>query len=70
MKSLTDKDLYEIRKLACLSFADTYGGIYLDCNNILYKKVNDEWIGKRSVYTHTLRAVWIDEATEEETRDY
>ena len=47
-----------------------YGGCFLDEKNILWKWVNDEWIGKRSVYTNDLKAKWIEEVEEKEIRSY
>lgn len=34
---------------------------FLDQNNISWKKRNDEWIGKRSVWTKDNRACWLEE---------
>jgi hypothetical protein len=34
---------------------------YLDSDNILWKIINDEWIGKRSVQTSDLRVVWLEQ---------
>lgn len=39
------------------------GGSYLDCNNIGWKYVNGEYIGKRTVWTFDLRACWLEETT-------
>lgn len=37
------------------------GGCFLDKNYILYKWINGEFIGKRSIQTMSLRAVWIED---------
>lgn len=42
----------------------------LDKNNILWKFINNEWIGKRSVYTKDLRSCWLEDTTEENIRTY
>ena len=42
------------------SFPEIKGSM-LDSNNILWKIVNNEWIGKRSVWTFDMRACWIEE---------
>tara|TARA_R110000772_G_scaffold148307_2_gene258902 strand:- start:5521 stop:5745 length:225 start_codon:yes stop_codon:yes gene_type:complete len=34
------------------------GGCFLDSNNILWKDIKGEWIGKRAIYLKSLRAVW------------
>ena len=46
------------------------GGIFLDENNIGWKYINGELIGKRTVYTHDLRAVWIEDVKKEEIRSW
>jgi hypothetical protein len=38
-----------------------YGGEFLDKNNILWKVVNGQWIGKRSVWTKDWRACWLED---------
>jgi hypothetical protein len=43
---------------------------YLDKDKILYRKVNNVWIGKRSVYTYDLRALWLEETTEDKVRNW
>ena len=43
---------------------------FLDSNNILWKWVNDEWIGKRSVYTFDLRACWLEDTTIDKVRSF
>ena len=42
----------------------------LDKNNILWKFINNEWIGKRSVYTKDLRSCWLEDTIEENIRTY
>ena len=36
---------------------------FLDKNNIVWKLINDEWIGKRSVWTKDWRSCWIEDTT-------
>lgn len=36
---------------------------WLDKNNIVWKKVDSEIIGKRSVWTKDLKASWLEETT-------
>lgn len=35
--------------------------LYLDKNNIVWKLVDNEWIGKRSVWTFDFKACWLEE---------
>jgi hypothetical protein len=48
------------------------GGSYLDSDNILYKWVDGEFIGKPSVQTKSLSRKWFDEVSPDEidTRHY
>jgi hypothetical protein len=34
---------------------------FLDKNNIIWKSINDKWIGKRSVYTLDLKCCWLED---------
>ncbi len=34
---------------------------FLDKNNILWKLINNEWIGKRSVWTKEFRTCWLED---------
>lgn len=43
---------------------------FLDSNNILWKWVNNEWIGKRSVYTFDLKACWLEDTTIDNVRSF
>ena len=43
---------------------------FLDSKNILWKWINDEWIGKRSVYTFDCKASWLEDVKEEEVRSW
>ena len=36
---------------------------YLDGQNIFWKWVNNQWLGKRSVWTFDLSACWLEETT-------
>lgn len=36
---------------------------YLDENNIIWKHIDDKFIGKRSVWTNDFRACWLEDTT-------
>ena len=36
---------------------------FLDSNNIVWKWINNEWIGKRAVQTFDLRTCWLEETS-------
>ncbi len=36
---------------------------FLDENNIVWKMINEEWIGKRSVWTKDWRSCWLEDTT-------
>ena len=42
----------------------------LDSNNIIWKLVNDKWIGKRSVWTYDFRACWLEDTTIENVKSW
>jgi len=42
------------------------GGRLLDGNNIGWRWIDDQWIGKRTVWTNTWRAVWLEEVKQDE----
>jgi hypothetical protein len=44
-------------------FCKALHGRFLDKNNIVWKIIKDEWIGKRSVYTLDLKACWLEDTT-------
>lgn len=46
------------------------GGSYLDSNNIGWKYVNGEYIGKRTVWTFDLRACWLEETTIDDVKSW
>jgi len=53
------------------SFARHFSGAsLLDSNRIVWKIVNDSWIGKRSVFTKDYRACWLEETTKENIQTY
>ncbi len=54
----------------CKALISCFGGTILDKNNIVWKLKNGEWIGKRSVYTFDLRAVWLEDTTKENVRSW
>lgn len=39
------------------------GGCFLDSKNIVWKLIDGEWIGKRSVWTLDWRACWLENTT-------
>lgn len=43
------------------AFIRVMGGMFLDENNIIWKIINGELIGKRSVWTHDNRGVWLED---------
>lgn len=43
---------------------------FLDSDNILWKVVDGEWIGKRSVFTHDFRACWLEECKEKDVKSW
>jgi hypothetical protein len=42
----------------------------LDSNNILWKLVNDKWVGKRSVWTVKNSACWLEDAMLENIKSW
>ena len=43
---------------------------YLDNNNIVWKMIKGEWIGKRSVWTLDWRACWLEDTTTENVKSW
>jgi hypothetical protein len=43
---------------------------FLDKNNISWRWVDSEWIGKRSVWTFDFRACWLEETTLENVKKW
>ena len=43
------------------AWLEIFGTAYLDSDNILWKLIDDQLIGKRSVLTFDLRTCWIEE---------
>ena len=43
---------------------------FLDKNNIFWKVVNNEWIGKRSVWTFDFRASWLEDTILENIKSW
>ena len=52
------------------TFAQVCKSSYLDSKTILWKWIDDKWIGKRSVYTFDLAAKWIEDTSEENIKKY
>jgi len=60
------KEKYNCKiEISSLMIAECLGGNLLDSNNIAWKKVNGEWIGKRSVWTKDWRMRWLEETTKD-----
>jgi hypothetical protein len=51
--------------ILCESFVKRLGdsSSMLDGNNIVWKFINNEWIGKRSVWTFDFSACWLEDTT-------
>jgi hypothetical protein len=43
---------------------------FLDCNNIVWKIVDNQWIGKRSVWTKDNQACWLEDTTIENIKSW
>lgn len=50
-----------LNKQIAKSIITKTGGVFLDSNKILWKIINGEFIGKRSVWTFDFKSVWIEE---------
>lgn len=50
--------------------AKEFKGVFLDKDNIAWKFVGDEWIGKRSVWTYDYRACWLEETTKDNVKSW
>lgn len=51
-------------------FCRSYGGGLLDDNKILWKVIDGEWIGKRSVWTYDFKSCWLEETKEENIKSW
>jgi hypothetical protein len=45
-------------------------GVFLDKNNIGWRIVDGEWIGKRTVWTYDFRACWLEQTTRENIKSW
>jgi len=43
---------------------------YLDSNKILWKFINSEWKGKRSVWTQDFRACWLEDIRDKDVNSW
>lgn len=43
---------------------------YLDSNNIVWKMIKGEWIGKRSVWTLDWRACWLEDTLSDNVKSW
>lgn len=50
-------------KLGSLFCKNLEKSSFLDSNNIVWKWVDDNWIGKRSVWTFDFCACWLEDTT-------
>ena len=46
------------------------GGSFHDANNIVWKVIDGNWIGKRSVWTKDFRTCWIEDTTIENVKTW
>jgi len=60
---MDDMDM-DISNLLAKSITKTIWGLFLDSNNVLWKHIDSEWIGKRSVFTFDFRACWLEDTDE------
>lgn len=51
----------ENKKEQIKAWLEIFGTAYLDSENILWKLIDDQLIGKRSVLTFDLRTCWLEE---------
>ena len=49
---------------------EIFGTAYLDSDNILWKIIDDQLIGKRSVWTFDFRACWLEDTTIENVKSW
>ena len=47
---------------------ESFGGGFLDSNNIKWKHTKNGWIGKRSVFTDGYRSVWLEDLNGESVK--
>lgn len=52
------------------TFGNDLKASMLDRNNILWKVVDDKWLGKRSVFTFDLTACWFEETKIENIKSW
>ena len=43
---------------------------YLDKNNIVWKLINNEWIGKRSVWTKDWKSCWLEDTNVDNVKSW
>lgn len=56
--------------IICEAIIRSIGGTFLDKNNIVWKLIDGEWIGKRSVWTYDFRACWLEDTTNENVKSW
>ena len=47
-----------------------FGGCFLDGKNILWKHLDGNWIGKRSVFTFDYKNTWLENTTGENVKKW
>ena len=47
---------------------DSFGGCFIDCDNILWKRIDKKWIGKRAIQLKSNRMVWIEDVSNNEVK--
>jgi hypothetical protein len=63
-----NKETNKIGEALCIAFGETAS--FLDSKNIVWKKINNEWIGKRSVWTFDFRACWLEDTEIENVKSW
>ncbi len=53
-----------------LIFWEKIGMSFLNSDNVLFKPINGEFIGKRSVWTKDRRAAWLENTDPENIKTY
>ena len=52
------------------AICETIGGCFLDSSNIVWKSINGEWIGKRSVWTFDFRSCWLEDTINDNVKSW
>lgn len=67
-KEITKEEGKEISKAIATTLIESVGGgfCYLNIDEILYKSVDGEWIGKRCVTNFKFQSKWKEEVADED----